>query len=741
MRLKTALALPAALALTAGVLAHVPLVHPSNGKVLHWSSPSNVGIVINSAGSDDIADGSHETAMRLAIEEWNAATGTNATLVENTSTLEQARTDWTSSSIHLVIFDETNSSGYFPAWSGTVAITPIWFFSNGTISDADILFNGSGFQFTTSGDPGHFDVGDVGTHELGHLLGLDHTAWAGGTMYPFVDPTVSLHRSISRDEISGLRDAYPSASFGEITGSVRRLSDNSVVRGAHVVARDASGRTAASILSTNSGAFTIRGLDAGTYDVYVAPLGNGLSGGSDAPVDASNLTSWFTIETDFEAEDYPTSFTITGTETVAAGTLLVDADVSLNLGTESDRYPMRIIEGMSQTVVIRGSGLNPTSTLTVSDPDLIIGTPMWFGSQVSFQVTVPVGEAAGHVDVIATNAFGEQSILTAGLEITPPTPSVSSVSPTMGATAGGTSLTITGTGFKPGARIVVGDQIYTDGVAGTVVASPTTITLTTNSMLEGTHDVVVIDATGIEGRLVGAYQALAMPMIATVFPAAGVQSGATDVILNGADFLPGATVSIDGVDQGAVTWMGASRLAFTTTPGATGAQVLEVVNPGGALASSVFTYVAQPDPVVLGVTPSTVARSGGELVTVTGTGFTPTSLLFFDADPDTGVGGIQAESVMYIDANTMQAYTPQFSSTGDTNVLVADMITSQASLREDAVTVSGGGGGGGGGGCYMVPVDGPPRASGIARGAWWMLAVLALCLLRAKRVPARDAIA
>ena len=34
-----------------GVVGHVRLIHPSTHNPLFWSSPTNVGIIINSAGS------------------------------------------------------------------------------------------------------------------------------------------------------------------------------------------------------------------------------------------------------------------------------------------------------------------------------------------------------------------------------------------------------------------------------------------------------------------------------------------------------------------------------------------------------------------------------------------------------------------------------------------------------------------------------------------------------------------
>ena len=203
---------------------------------------------------------------------WNDLTGTSVQLVEDASASAQARTDWEQDDLHLIWFDENDSSGYFPSGSSTVAITPVWFFSNGLIADADVIFNGRGFQFTTSSQTGRFDVQDVGTHELGHLLGLDHSGWAGASMYPYVDSRILLHRSLSLDELRGMRDAYPSGSHARITGTVKRASDSSVVAGAQVVAVDANGRTSAGALSETDGTFELYGLEGGTYQVYAAPL-------------------------------------------------------------------------------------------------------------------------------------------------------------------------------------------------------------------------------------------------------------------------------------------------------------------------------------------------------------------------------------------------------------------------------------------------------------------------------------
>jgi hypothetical protein len=706
----------------AGLVAHERL-RVNESTPLHWSNPAAVGIVINSTGSSDIADGSHETALRMAIQAWNDAEGSDFTLVENTDPAQQARTDWAADNIHLILYDETNESGFFGG-GGIVAVTPVWFFMNGQIVDADVLFNGAEFMFTTSGEPGRFDVGDVGAHELGHLVGLDHSGWAGATMYPYVDPGVVLQRSLSLDEIVGARDIFSGTPWGSITGTVRRASDGSPVVGAHVVARDADGRTAASVLSRSNGTFAIPGLAAGSYTVYADPL--------DAPVSAAELGTR-TIETDFETTISGVTATVPAGGDFALGDLTVGADVVVNLGSNFDAYPLRAIRGQTVLHTVRGSQLAVGCTLTASDPDVVLSSVLWFGNSVTFQVTVPGAEPAGHVDLAVTTAGGELNILPGALEITPPTPTVTSVAPAVGPKGGGTALTLTGTSFHPGARVVIGDRIYKDGApGGCVVVDPTTIVLTTLATVEGTHDVVVVDSTGVDGRLVDGYVAAALPGLTSIFPPSGDSAGGTEIILTGTDFAAGLVVRIDGVEQSTVIFDDDTRVRVVTdggTPG--GPYALELENPGGGLATGAFVYVNQPDPAITTANPSRASVAGGDVITLSGANFPADATVTFGANPDTGLGGVQGLSVLVLDANTLEVTTPAHAK-GTVSVFVQDASSAQAATHAGFKFGSNGGGGGGCSIDAVTPPSNGPRA--IALGGWW-IALLSAATLLMRRGP------
>lgn len=712
----------------AAALAHVRLHNPGTGAELFWSNPSNISVVIQSDGSDNIDDSSVETALESAIASWNEATGTTAQLVENTSPSQKARTDWSSSSIHLLWFDETNSSGYFPPGSGTVAITPIWFFGNGTVSDADVLFNGKGFQFTTKGGPNAFDVGDVATHELGHLLGLDHSGVAGASMYPYVDPSVILHRSVSLDDVHGLRAAYPDESFASLTGRVRRTNGGAGVAGAWVSARDAEGRFAGAALANSAGNFAILGLDAGEYTIYARPL--------DEPVSSANLTSGYTIVTDFEPAYLAGVQSLVAGADLFVGDLFVGADVTLSLGRIVDNFPLRVVRGTSTNLQIHGSGLTTGATLIPGDSRFVITPSAWLGSLANFSVSAPSDAAPGLVDLEVVDFAGRRSILPGALEITPPDPVLSTVSPPSGSKTGGTALIVKGANFQPGARVVIGDRIYPDGEPGGCnVVDDATILLTTAVTLPGVHDVVVIDSSGVEGRLTGGFASATLPSLDSVFPIAGNRFGGTEMVLRGAEFAPGLIVRIDGQVQANVVLDSSERVVVTTSSGIEGGPYqLEVENPGGGIATSAFTYVRPLDPHIASLSPDGGDSGGGDLVTIQGSNFTAATEVVFGADPDTGMGGVAANAVTFVSANTLIVEVPP-NSGGSKSVLVRRADTEQADVLASAFTYTGGSSKSGG---CLARLDGgrfDPKSA--LEGGLWFLALFGALLARRRAAPVR----
>jgi hypothetical protein len=164
----------------------------------------------------------------------------------------------------------------------------------GAIVESDILLN-TAFSWSVSaqGETGLFDVQSIALHEIGHLHGLAHSAMgetelrAGGrrliaaeaVMFPvaFSAGTI-LGRTLKADDIAGIGDIYPNATYtrntGSITGSVTKSGQG--VLGAHVMAFDMRTQKLVGGFSlSDDGRFVIAGLDPGPHLLRVEPLDDG----------------------------------------------------------------------------------------------------------------------------------------------------------------------------------------------------------------------------------------------------------------------------------------------------------------------------------------------------------------------------------------------------------------------------------------------------------------------------------
>jgi phosphatidylinositol-3-phosphatase len=162
-------------------------------------------------------------------------------------------------------------------------------------------------------------------------------------------------------------------------------------------------------------------------------------------------------------------------------------------------------------------GLSPSSgpaaggtSVTISGSGFTTGATVTFGGTAASATVVgsttitavAPSHASGAVNVVVTNPGGQSATLTNGFTYgAPPAPTVSGISPNTGSTAGGTSVTISGTNFSSGATVSIGLTAATN----VVVVNSTTITATTPAHSAGTVNVVVTNSDAQSGTLVNGF--------------------------------------------------------------------------------------------------------------------------------------------------------------------------------------------------------------------------------------------
>ncbi len=207
-----------------------------------------------------------------------------------------------------------------------------------------------------------------------------------------------------------------------------------------------------------------------------------------------------------------------------------------------------------------------------------------------------------------------------------PTVSANGVSPNAGSTSGGTSVTITGTGFTG----VTTGVTFGGTAASFTVNSLTQITATTPAHAAGTVDVAV--TTGAGTATATAAFTFVPPLIVTgVAPNKGPTAGGTIVVITGTGFT-GATSANFGARSASFTVNSDTRIMATSPPGNAGPIDVTVTTSAGTSATSAadqFTYV--PPPTVTAVTPNNGPIGGATAVTITGTNFTGASAVKFGA--------------------------------------------------------------------------------------------------------------
>jgi hypothetical protein len=369
------------------------------------------------------------------------------------------------------------------------------------------------------------------------------------------------------------------------------------------------------------------------------------AGGTVLTVTGTNFSS--ADEVDFGGVPAP-SFTVNSSTMLTvvsppgvAGTvdITVGNDSGASTPVAADQFTYTAGSAPSVTGISPSNGSADGGTLvSVSGSGFTGATGVYFGglpaagftvnSDGSLVATAPPG-VAGTVDITMTNAAGSSAVGSSDqfTYTSSSAPSVTAVNPSSGSTAGGTVVTITGTGFTGGSAVSFGSV----PAAGFTINADGSITATAPSQAAATVDITVTtpggtSSTGSADHFT--YSAATGPSVSSISPTSGGTSGGTLVTVYGSGFTGASAVSFGSTAATSFTVWSDIQLTALAPALAAGTYDITVTTPSGTSSTGSgdrFTTSAASLPAITSLSSTSGSTGGGNVITIAGSGFTNAS--------------------------------------------------------------------------------------------------------------------
>jgi len=343
------------------------------------------------------------------------------------------------------------------------------------------------------------------------------------------------------------------------------------------------------------------------------------------------------------------------------------------------------------SVILTGTGFTGATDVNFGSNDLnpcVSGECFTVNSDTKITVSGVLASSAGGVPVNVVTPGGTTAPNLTYTYVTGPT--LTSLSPPSGPTAGGNSVILTGTGFTGATTVNFGPNPLSLCGSGSCFSIDSDTQITVNSAPAGGAGgvlVAVVTPGGTSGNQTYTYLP-PTPTVTKVTPNAGGPLGGNTVVLTGTDFEAAGTPIVTAVTVGSnsvtttpcpatptsacFTVNSATGITIQVLPAGTGMVNVTVTTSGGVSAvsppSTTYTYVSS-FPAVSLVSPKFGAAGGGAYVTIIGAnfgdpsqGFGATDVLFGSTDVPVSnafpCAGSASGCFVQIGATTLDVYTP-----------------------------------------------------------------------------------
>ena len=388
---------------------------PQTGKRIHWPKRTIAIAFSNSLlspGANIKPDSDVVGAARRALARWSSLANIN--FIVNWSPVTSVSPADSGDGVNLITVGVTPENELFNSDSTTGRTRVFFNPDTGAIVEADISINprpraedGTALQFSTDGTPGTYDLEATFTHEIGHLLGLEHSAVLASTMQSrqafngtFGLPALT-ERTLSEDDRQKIRTLYGPGQqrLGRIEG---RLIDNRTagaltpLSGVNVWAENVlTGRVMASDVTAADGTYELEGLEAGQYRVMVAP-----AAGDNGPKFRSfEMSSQVTVKA--------SSSTPLNSNMVPAQSATLNPKL-IGLNAELSSVALPLEPGKRMKLYLGGEGVDqvPGTSITINSPFFTIDAATLAREQLS----TPFPVISVEVQVAPYVPFGDYTI-------------------------------------------------------------------------------------------------------------------------------------------------------------------------------------------------------------------------------------------------------------------------------------------------------------------------------------------